>query len=173
MPGRFEVRDGVIFDGAHNPAGMAALAEALGDRRVVAVLCVLDDKDAAEMLRALLPLCDEVVCTRCANPRALPPGTLRVAGRPSSAAARRSSPTRAAALARARDAAADGRDAARHRLDLPARRPAAPGGRAEGVDAVNEDGPGVGALIAVVAITVALVILVFFAVGYGIGRAFL
>jgi hypothetical protein len=38
---------------------------------------------------------------------------------------------------------------------------------------VNEDGPGVGAMIAVVAIIVALVILVFFAVGYVFGRLFL
>ena len=29
------------------------------------------------MLRELLPLCNEVICTASANPRALPPGTLQ------------------------------------------------------------------------------------------------
>jgi dihydrofolate synthase/folylpolyglutamate synthase len=70
----------VFHDGAHNPAGAAALAEALpevvGDRRLVAVIGVLDDKDAASMLQAVLPLCDAVVFTRSSNPRSLPPATL-------------------------------------------------------------------------------------------------
>ena len=38
---------------------------------------------------------------------------------------------------------------------------------------MNEDGPSVPAMIAAVAIIVALVILVFFALGYGFGRLFL
>ena len=42
----------------------------------VAVLSVLDDKDAAEMLRALLPRLSAVVFTRAPNPRALSPATL-------------------------------------------------------------------------------------------------
>jgi dihydrofolate synthase / folylpolyglutamate synthase len=70
----------VILDGAHNPAGAAALAEALpelvGPRRLVPVIGVLDDKDAAGMLRALLPLAEAVVFTRSANPRSLSPATL-------------------------------------------------------------------------------------------------
>ena len=69
-----------VFDGAHNPGGMAALAEALrgflDGRRLVAVVSVLDDKDAAGMLRELLPLCSEVVFCANANRRALSPGTL-------------------------------------------------------------------------------------------------
>jgi len=81
VPGRFQVvadEPLTILDGAHNPGGMRALAESLVDHRepLVAVLSVLDDKDATEMLRALLPLCDEVVCTSNANPRALSPATL-------------------------------------------------------------------------------------------------
>ncbi len=81
VPGRFQVVADApltILDGAHNPGGMRALAESLVDHRepLVAVLSVLDDKDATEMLRALLPLCDEVVCTSNANPRALSPATL-------------------------------------------------------------------------------------------------
>jgi hypothetical protein len=39
--------------------------------------------------------------------------------------------------------------------------------------AMNDDGPSVPAMIAAVAVIVALVILVFFALGYGFGRLFL
>jgi dihydrofolate synthase/folylpolyglutamate synthase len=42
----------------------------------VGVFAVLDDKDAAAMLEALLPLCGQAVFTRCSNPRSLPPATL-------------------------------------------------------------------------------------------------
>jgi dihydrofolate synthase/folylpolyglutamate synthase len=86
VPGRFDVvaqpGEGaeVVLDGAHNPGGMAALAEALPEfaagRRLVACLSVLDDKDATEMLRTLLPRCDALVTTRAQTPRALPPATL-------------------------------------------------------------------------------------------------
>jgi dihydrofolate synthase/folylpolyglutamate synthase len=86
VPGRFDVvaqlGEGaeVVLDGAHNPGGMEALAEALPEfaagRRLVACLSVLDDKDATEMLRSLLPLCDALVATRAQSPRALPPATL-------------------------------------------------------------------------------------------------
>jgi dihydrofolate synthase / folylpolyglutamate synthase len=84
VPGRLEVVAAdplTIHDGAHNPAGAAALAEALpdlvGERRPrVCVISVLEDKDAAEILRALLPSFDAAVFTRCANPRALSPATL-------------------------------------------------------------------------------------------------
>jgi dihydrofolate synthase/folylpolyglutamate synthase len=77
----------VIFDGAHNGAGMAALADALpeviGERPLTVVLSILDDKDAHAMLGALLPVAENVVFTRTSNPRALPPGTLaHLAARP-------------------------------------------------------------------------------------------
>jgi len=38
---------------------------------------------------------------------------------------------------------------------------------------VNDDGPSVLRMMAAVAVLVALVILVFFAIGYGLGQAFL
>jgi dihydrofolate synthase/folylpolyglutamate synthase len=81
VPGRFQiVADDplTILDGAHNPGGMRALAESLADHRepLVLVVSVLDDKDAAAMLSELVPLCDGIVCTASANPRALPPATL-------------------------------------------------------------------------------------------------
>jgi dihydrofolate synthase/folylpolyglutamate synthase len=70
----------VILDGAHNGAGMAALADALpeviGDKPLTVVISILDDKDARAMLGALLPLAENVVFTRTSNPRALSPGTL-------------------------------------------------------------------------------------------------
>jgi len=53
-----------------------ALPEVVGERPVVAVVAVLDDKDAAAMLRALLPACAAVVFTRARNPRGYSPATL-------------------------------------------------------------------------------------------------
>lgn len=84
VPGRLDVVDErplTVHDGAHNPSGAAALARALpevtGDRRPrVCVVSVLEDKDAAGILAALLPGFDRAVFTRCANPRSLSPGTL-------------------------------------------------------------------------------------------------
>jgi dihydrofolate synthase / folylpolyglutamate synthase len=83
VPGRMQVtaeRPLTIYDGAHNPSGMAALASALGDavgeRPLVAVVSILDDKDAAGMLRELLGKTVGAVFTSSANPRALPPATL-------------------------------------------------------------------------------------------------
>jgi dihydrofolate synthase / folylpolyglutamate synthase len=83
VPGRLQVVDAApltVLDGAHNPSGMRALVRALpdavGDRPLVAVVSVLDDKDATEMLRALAPRCRALVLTRTANPRTLPAATL-------------------------------------------------------------------------------------------------
>jgi dihydrofolate synthase / folylpolyglutamate synthase len=73
-----------LVDGAHNPSGARAVADALPEvldgRPLVGVFAVLDDKDAAAMLEALLPLCERAVFTRCANPRSLPPATLESLG---------------------------------------------------------------------------------------------
>jgi dihydrofolate synthase / folylpolyglutamate synthase len=84
VPGRLQIVDTnplTLLDGAHNPDGMAALAESLpeivaGHERLVAAVSILDDKDAAGMLSALLPACDRLVLTSSQNPRALPPPTL-------------------------------------------------------------------------------------------------
>ncbi len=116
VPGRLQVVDRdplTLLDGAHNPDGMSALAESLpdllrGHDRLVAVISILDDKDAAGMLRALLPACDAVVLTSSQNPRALPPPTLQsLSGQlsgPPSEVVRDSR----AALARARELAGPG-----------------------------------------------------------------
>jgi dihydrofolate synthase/folylpolyglutamate synthase len=83
VPGRMQVvaeRPLTIYDGAHNPSGVEALAAALpaavGARPLVAVVSILDDKDAAGMLRALLGKTAGAVFTSSRNPRALSPATL-------------------------------------------------------------------------------------------------
>ena len=83
VPGRFEVHEGrpvTLFDGAHNDGGIEALAGSLpafaAGRRLVVVVSILDDKDAAGMLRRLLAHSAAIVCTACTSPRALPAATL-------------------------------------------------------------------------------------------------
>jgi dihydrofolate synthase / folylpolyglutamate synthase len=84
VPGRLQPvgeRPLTLFDGAHNPSGADALAASLpdvfGERRPrISVIGVLEDKDAAGMLEALLPHFDAVVFTRPSNPRSLSPATL-------------------------------------------------------------------------------------------------
>jgi dihydrofolate synthase/folylpolyglutamate synthase len=85
IPGRMQLtgeRPLTVLDGAHNPDGIAALVEALpevvGDRRLVGVVSILDDKDAAAMLAELAPICDALVLTASHNPRSLRPSRLRV-----------------------------------------------------------------------------------------------
>src|SRR6185295_4459654 len=63
-----------------------------------------------------------------------------------------------------------GRGGPGHRLDLPRRRPCARRNGTPRLDAVNEDEPRFLPMIGFVAVIVALVILVFFAIGYGFGR---
>jgi dihydrofolate synthase/folylpolyglutamate synthase len=87
-PGRLEVvrrSPTVLIDGAHNPAGAAALAAALEDAfgfdRLVAVVAMLDDKDAGGLLDQLEPVVSEVVVTTNNSPRALPVDALAEAAR--------------------------------------------------------------------------------------------
>lgn len=78
-PGRLELlftRAGVpvLLDGAHNPAAMRVLARALhelhGDRRRIAVLGVMADKDLPAMVELLAPVVTEVIVTVPDSPRA-------------------------------------------------------------------------------------------------------
>jgi dihydrofolate synthase/folylpolyglutamate synthase len=113
VPGRLEQvgeRPLTLFDGAHNPSGAGALAaslpEVLGGRRLrVAVIGVLEDKDAAGMLGTLLPHFDRVVFTRPLNPRALSPATLVTLAEKLSGPPAETVPEPRAALARARELA--------------------------------------------------------------------
>ena len=77
-PGRLErMRSAptVFIDAAHNPAGAAALAQALADefdfRFLVGVVSVMADKDADGILAALEPVLDQIVVTHNGSPRAL------------------------------------------------------------------------------------------------------
>ena len=103
VPGRFQVVDHdppTVLDAAHNPDGVRALLDALDQTdpgslapiepgpegapapesgaapSFIAVLSILEDKDAAAMLALLLPRCLEVVFTTSGNQRALSPATL-------------------------------------------------------------------------------------------------
>jgi dihydrofolate synthase/folylpolyglutamate synthase len=78
-PGRLErIRTAptILLDVAHNPHGMAATVQALTDEfafsRLIAVVAVLADKDAAGMIELLEPVADAIVCTHNTSPRALP-----------------------------------------------------------------------------------------------------
>jgi dihydrofolate synthase/folylpolyglutamate synthase len=83
LPGRLEIvgQDPlVLLDGAHNPGGAQALADSLegvtGGRKVVLVCSILEDKDAAGILAAILPHCAGAVFTRSSRSGALPPAVL-------------------------------------------------------------------------------------------------
>ena len=113
VPGRFEVvaQDPVtVFDGAHNPDGIRALAAAvpafLAGRSLVACVSVLQDKDAAEMLGDLAPLCSALVLTTARNPRAVPAAEL-AGDAPAGGPAVHVEPDPHAALALAREIAGD------------------------------------------------------------------
>jgi dihydrofolate synthase/folylpolyglutamate synthase len=76
-PGRMELVPGpprLLLDGAHNPAGASALAEALGEyrySRLLMVTGVCDDKDIEQIYAPLLPLVDTVYTVTPAVERAL------------------------------------------------------------------------------------------------------
>ena len=72
LPGRLEVREGEVRDGAHNPDGARYLVERLppGDHTVVA--SILADKAVDDMLRELRRVGARFVATRSSSPRALP-----------------------------------------------------------------------------------------------------
>jgi dihydrofolate synthase/folylpolyglutamate synthase len=79
VPGRLEViseQPFCVLDGAHNPAGMAEMLRSLDPflarRRLLAVVSILRDKGALEMLRDLAPRCDIVFVTQNSNPRSYP-----------------------------------------------------------------------------------------------------
>jgi dihydrofolate synthase / folylpolyglutamate synthase len=85
-PGRLELLDAgriggdrVLLDGAHNPAGAAALARALADlgvRRPAIVFGAMRTKRVHAMLRALAPVRPRFIFTRVDDPGALDPEEL-------------------------------------------------------------------------------------------------
>jgi dihydrofolate synthase/folylpolyglutamate synthase len=88
-PGRLEpIRSAptILLDAAHNPAGMTATLEAVGEafhfRRLVGVLAVMADKDATGMLELLDPAIDELVVTQTSSSRGLDADELAAAAVP-------------------------------------------------------------------------------------------
>ncbi|ROR73958.1 bifunctional folylpolyglutamate synthase/dihydrofolate synthase [Bogoriella caseilytica] len=78
-PGRMEmVRNSpaILLDAAHNPAGAAALREAVEEAfafdRLVGVVGIMRDKEAEAILAELEPVLDEVVVTEALDQRAMP-----------------------------------------------------------------------------------------------------
>lgn len=76
-PGRMELVPGtprLLLDGAHNPAGASALAEALGEysySRLLLVTGVCEDKDIGRIYAPLVPLVDGIYTVTPAVERAL------------------------------------------------------------------------------------------------------
>jgi dihydrofolate synthase / folylpolyglutamate synthase len=72
LPGRLELRGDEVWDGAHNPAGVAWLVERLPRGPYTIVASILQDKDASAMLARLAPVGSRLVATTSSSPRALP-----------------------------------------------------------------------------------------------------
>jgi len=109
VPGRLQVVDErplTVLDGAHNPAAVGelvrSLPDVLGGRGVGLVMGVLEDKDAASMLAALLPACERAWFTAPPSPRALSPAALQSLARQLEFDAVECEPQPERALARAR-----------------------------------------------------------------------
>jgi dihydrofolate synthase/folylpolyglutamate synthase len=104
-----------LLDGAHNRhavlALVEALPEALPERPLGLVLGVLEDKDAAGMLQALLPLCERAWFTAPPSARALSPAALESLARQLGFEASSSEPRPMRALAQARQWARERRGA--------------------------------------------------------------
>ncbi|KRB45221.1 folylpolyglutamate synthase/dihydrofolate synthase family protein [Terrabacter sp. Root181] len=82
-PGRLEIvrrSPTVLVDAAHNPHGarslVAALGEAFAFTRLVGLVGIVADKDAAGILEVLEPALDHIVVTRSSSPRAMRPESL-------------------------------------------------------------------------------------------------
>jgi len=82
-PGRLDIlrrSPTVIADAGHNPAGVAAAAQALTESfnfdKIIGVVSVLADKDAAGVLDELEPVLSDIVVTTNSSPRAMPAAEL-------------------------------------------------------------------------------------------------
>jgi dihydrofolate synthase/folylpolyglutamate synthase len=88
LPGRLELREGEIRDGAHNPDGARYLVERLcgsepqGTKLAYTlVVSILGDKNADEMLRVFRRVGSRVVATRSSSHRSLPADELATLAR--------------------------------------------------------------------------------------------
>jgi dihydrofolate synthase / folylpolyglutamate synthase len=82
LPGRLEVRDGEVRDGAPTPDAVDWLLERLpAPHDYVVVASILGDKDADGILERLARAGRTLVATRSSNERALPAGEVAARGR--------------------------------------------------------------------------------------------
>jgi dihydrofolate synthase / folylpolyglutamate synthase len=71
LPGRFEQRNGTVFDGAHTPEAADWLLERLPEHEYVLCVSMLGDKDVLGILERLARAGHTLVATRSSNERAL------------------------------------------------------------------------------------------------------
>ncbi len=90
-PGRMEFLNvtgqDYLLDGAHNPAGVEALIEALEEfsgRRLIMIWASMADKDYSLCLRRITPFCQSLIFTRPEENRSATPAQLRKALSPDS-----------------------------------------------------------------------------------------
>jgi dihydrofolate synthase/folylpolyglutamate synthase len=82
LPGRLEIRDGEVRDGAHTPDAVEWLLDRLPEPHdYVVVASILGDKDADGILERLARAGRTLVATRSSNARALPAGEVASRGR--------------------------------------------------------------------------------------------
>jgi dihydrofolate synthase/folylpolyglutamate synthase len=82
LPGRLELRDGEVRDGAHTPDAVEWLLDRLPEPHdYVVVASILGDKDADGILERLARAGRTLVATRSSNARALPAGEVASRGR--------------------------------------------------------------------------------------------
>jgi dihydrofolate synthase/folylpolyglutamate synthase len=81
---RVSERPEIVIDGAHNPAGMRALASYIrrfySGRNIWVVYGALRDKAVAQMTSILFPLADRLILTAPNNSRAMPPEDISAPG---------------------------------------------------------------------------------------------
>jgi len=80
-PARFQIWDDrIVIDGAHNPASARILAqtwrEQFGNERATILLALLRDKNADEIVQALIPIAIKFMLPQIRSERALPPNEL-------------------------------------------------------------------------------------------------
>jgi len=88
-PGRMQVvgtHPTIVLDGAHNPAALRVLTRSIRAgfeyRRLILVIGVMADKAIGEMMRAIVPLADYLICTRPVYSRAADPEILMAKAAP-------------------------------------------------------------------------------------------
>ena len=79
--GRLEFYENILFDGAHNVAGAAALKKYLvkfqSDAKITFVFGAMKDKDTSEIAKILFPLAENLILTKPDNIRSEEPEKLR------------------------------------------------------------------------------------------------